>query len=181
MKHKEKTLQTKRAFADSLKKHMEKLPLNKITVRHLLEDCDLNRKTFYYHFSDIYDLLHWTFTEEAIYVVKHFNFINDYEAAINFVMDYVENNKHVLNSALDSLGREHLRRFFYSDFIEVVKTIVSELENQLHVSLDDSFREFVCTFYAEAIAGIICEWIRNSDKYDRQNTIDNISLIMTVE
>jgi len=179
MKHEEKTLQTKKALAVSLKKHMEVLPLNKITVRHLIEDCDINRKTFYYHFRDIYDLLHWTFNEESVEVVKHFNLIDDYESAIGFVMDYVEQNKHILNCALDSLGREHLRQFFFADFNEVMRSIVTRLEEQLQSPLEDSFREFICTFYSEAIAGIICEWIRRGDKYDRHATISNISLIMT--
>lgn len=179
MKHEEKTLQTKKALAASLKKHMAKMPLNKITVRHLIEDCDLNRKTFYYHFCDIYDLLHWTFSEEAVELVKHFDLIDDYKSAIRFVMDYVEQNEHILNCALDSMGRDLLKRFFYADFIEVVRTVISQLEAQQEASLDNQFRDFLCAFYTEAIAGILCEWIKNSVKYDKEITIENISMVLT--
>ena len=31
----------------------------------LLDDTGFNRNTFYYHFRDIYDLLHWTLEQEA--------------------------------------------------------------------------------------------------------------------
>ena len=33
---------------------MEKKPLSKITVSEIIADCGVNRKTFYYHFEDIY-------------------------------------------------------------------------------------------------------------------------------
>ncbi|MGE5632222.1 MAG: hypothetical protein ACM3TR_14160 [Caulobacteraceae bacterium] len=48
---------TKKALANSLKKLMKSLPLNKISVKNIVDDSGLNRQTFYYHFQDIYDLL----------------------------------------------------------------------------------------------------------------------------
>ena len=41
----------------SLQRFMEKKPLSKITVSEIIADCGVNRKTFYYHFEDIYALL----------------------------------------------------------------------------------------------------------------------------
>ena len=38
---------------------MEKKPLSKITVSEIIADCNVNRRTFYYHFDDIYALLKW--------------------------------------------------------------------------------------------------------------------------
>ena len=90
MKHEVTTLMTKKALAASLKKLMESRPLSKITVRDIIEDCGVNRKTFYYHFQDIYDLVKWMFEEEAIEVVKQYDLIIDYQDAIRFTLDYVE-------------------------------------------------------------------------------------------
>lgn len=57
----------------------------------LVADCNINRKTFYYHFEDIYALLKWMFEEEAIDVVKHFDLLVDYEEAIaGIFMDWVK-------------------------------------------------------------------------------------------
>ena len=56
---------TKRALAASLKKLLKERPLDNITVKDIVEDCEVNRQTFYYHFQDIYDLLLWVFTTEA--------------------------------------------------------------------------------------------------------------------
>ena len=72
MKHEVTTMNTKKTLAASLKKFMEKKPLSKVTVSEIVTDCGLNRKTFYYHFEDVYALLKWTLEEEAIEVVKKF-------------------------------------------------------------------------------------------------------------
>lgn len=60
MKHNEQSQQTKQELSSALKKLMETKPLNRITIRELVEACGVNRKTFYYHFEDIYSLLKWT-------------------------------------------------------------------------------------------------------------------------
>lgn len=90
MKHEITSLNTKKTLAASLKKAMEKKSLSKITVSEIITDCGVNRKTFYYHFQDIYALLKWMLEEEAIEVVKQFDLLVDYREAILFVLDYVK-------------------------------------------------------------------------------------------
>lgn len=109
---------------------MRTKPLSKITVSEIVKDCGLNRKTFYYHFEDIYDLLKWMFEEEAVEVVKNFDLMEDYEKAIVFVMDYVEKNQYIINCAYDSMGRDGMKHFFYADFTELVTTIVEGAEKK---------------------------------------------------
>lgn len=49
---------------------MRRKPFSKITVSELIKTCNVNRKTFYYHFEDIYDLLKWMLEQEAVAVVR---------------------------------------------------------------------------------------------------------------
>lgn len=91
---------------------MKTKPLSKITVSELIRDCRINRNTFYYHFNDIYDLLHWMFENELIDKVKKFNLITDSRKVMNLIMDYLEENEHILNCAYDSIGRDEMKRFF---------------------------------------------------------------------
>ena len=113
MKHEVTTLNTKKTLAASLKRFMEKKPLSKITVSEIITDCGVNRKTFYYHFEDIYALLKWMLEEEAVDVVKQFNLLVDYREAVLFVLNYVKTNKHLLCCAYDSMGRDKMKRFFF--------------------------------------------------------------------
>ncbi len=34
--------------------------IDKITVKALIEECDISRQTFYYHFKDIMDVIEWS-------------------------------------------------------------------------------------------------------------------------
>ena len=59
---------TKRALEQSLKNLSLKKPLNKITINDITEDCGISRRTFYYHFQDIYDLVEWCCREYGLTV-----------------------------------------------------------------------------------------------------------------
>ena len=96
MKHEVTSYNTKRMIADSLKKLMAEKPFSKITVSDIIRDCKINRKTFYYHFEDIFFLLKWSFEEETVEVLKNFDLYTDYKSAIRFVLDYVEKNDYLI-------------------------------------------------------------------------------------
>lgn len=174
------SMNTKKIIAESLKKAMLKKPLSRITVSEIIRDCGINRKTFYYHFEDIYALLKWMFEQEAIEVVKNFDLCVDYEEAIGFVMDYVEENDHIISCAYDSMGRDEMKRFFYSDFIAVTSSIIDNSEQICGVMLDPDFKKFACEFYTEALAGMLLNWLQNREARSREKTIRNISDLMKI-
>jgi len=176
MKHETTTLMTKKAIAASLKKIMEKKSLDKITVREIIEDCGINRKTFYYHFRDIYHLIKWIFEEEAIEVVKQYDLIVNYYDAIQFVLDYVEKNKLICNCAFDAIGRDELKRFFQKDFLFIIQNIVDQLSEGKKIPKD--YQDFLVNFYTEALASLLINWIRNKEHYDKQKIIRYVHLTL---
>ena len=55
---------TKKAISDAFWQLLEEKPYNKITVQNIVECCQVNRNTFYYHFQDIpalteYSIKYW--------------------------------------------------------------------------------------------------------------------------
>lgn len=178
MKHDIATLNTKKSLAASLKNAAKEKPFSKITVRDLISDCGFNRNTFYYHFEDIFALLKWTLEQEAIEVVRQFDLMVDYEEAIYFVMDYVEQNDTFLNNICHSVGRDELKRFFYADFIGISCSIIDKAERLEKVSVPEDFKIFLGQFYTEAIAGILMNWIADRSVRHRDKTVQYISTIM---
>ncbi len=178
MKHDETTLNTKQLIAASLKKFMIKKPLSKITVSEIVSDCNINRKTFYYHFNDIYDLLKWMLEEEAVEIVKQFDLLIDYKEAIIFVMNYVKENKHLLSCAYDSMGRNEMKRFFYADFIGITGKIIQNVQQQLNVKVDEEFKEFLTHFYTEAIAGLLIDEFSNKQTHDPKKAANYLALVL---
>lgn len=177
MTHEEISMNTKHALAESLKKMLTVKPFSKITISDIIKDCNVNRKTFYYHFEDIYALLRWMLDEEAVQIVKHFDLLTEYKDAILFVADYIEQNQHILNCVYDSMGHDEMKRFLYNDFINITTEIIEESEDLLQLYLDDSFKHFLAEFYTGALASIIIEWLKNPGTYDREELADNIFLV----
>ena len=175
MKYEAASERRKRELADALKKLIQTKPLSKITVSELIKTCGINRNTFYYHFDDIYALLKWTLEQEAFEVVKQFDLINEYEDAIRFAMDYIDANDKMLNNIYHSVSRDELKRFFYTDFYEIIRSIVNETETLRHISVPESYKDFICLFYTEAVAGVLLEWIITDKPKNREQMVHYIS------
>ncbi len=172
MKHEITSLNTKKTLAESLKRIMKKKKFSKITVSEIIADCGLNRKTFYYHFEDIYALLKWTLESEAVEVVKQFNLIAEYEEAILFIMDYIEQNDYIISCAFDSIGRSEMKRFFFADFGELIFSLIDSAEKETGKPLDAEYKDFLCFFYTEALSGILIDWVKNRKDQDRQKVME---------
>ncbi|MBD5522463.1 MAG: TetR family transcriptional regulator [Lachnospiraceae bacterium] len=177
MKHETISLNTKKMFATSLKKLLEKKPLSKISVSEIVSDCGVNRKTFYYHFENINELLKWMLRQEAIEVVKTMDMNSDYEKSILFVLDYIDNNEEIIKN-IYSIGKNELKHFFYEDFTEIMRSVIENNMHDAKISLPDDFTDFLVKFYTEAITGLLQEWIVDKSVRNKEKTVQYIQLIL---
>ena len=180
MTNEEISQKTKQALADALKSAMKTKKLSKITVSELIAACNINRKTFYYHFKDIYALLKWMLEQEALEVIKNFDLIIDTEEAIRFVMDYAEKNNYIISGAFDSMGYEEIKRFFHADLFSVIYGTLEQGEEKLNVRLEPQFKQFLAEFYTEASAGLLIEWTKNRFTQDKETVLQNIVSIFKI-
>ena len=178
MKHAEKTSYTRHALANSLKKFIEEKPLSKITISEIVADCGFNRKTFYYHFDDIYALLKWMLEEEAVEVVKKFDLLVDCREAVLFVTNYIRENRHLLCCVYDSVGRDEMKRFLYADFTGVIRKVIQSTEEQLGVYIDDEFKEFVASFYTGAISSLLIDELTDENNHDPEKAAEFLSVVL---
>ena len=178
MKHEVTTLNTKKMLSASLKHCMEKKSLSKITVTDIVTDCGLNRKTFYYHFQDVPDLLKWTLEQEAVDVVKQFDLLNELEEALRFAVRYIRENSHMITCAYDSIGRDELKRFLNHDFQSIVMSIVEQIERKENVHSDPDAKKIICNFYTEGMAGELVDLLKSRDAAQDEKSIRCISLVV---
>ena len=178
MKHEVTTLNTKKMLSASLKHCMEKKSLSKITVTDIVTDCGLNRKTFYYHFQDVPDLLKWTLEQEAVDVVKQFDLLNELEEALRFAVRYLRETSHLINCAYDSIGRGELKRFLNNDFQSIVMSIVEQIERKENVHSDPDAKKIICNFYTEGMAGELVDLLKSRDAAQDEKSIRCISLVV---
>lgn len=178
LKYQAASLKTKRALAESLKKLMRAKPFSKITVTEIVNDCGVNRKTFYYHFEDIYALLRWIFEEEAVNIIRKFYLLNDYDEAMEFIYEYISENQDLLRNAYDAFGSVELSSFFHMSFVGLNESLIESVEQKMHKRLPERTREYLCEFLTEASAGLLLNIISGNMHFDRSKDMMPVSSII---
>ncbi|MFC7687972.1 TetR/AcrR family transcriptional regulator C-terminal domain-containing protein [Ureibacillus sp. GCM10028918] len=173
MKHSD---ETKRILSVSLKELMKNKPLEKISIRELTENANVNRQTFYYHFEDIYDLLKWTFQQETIQLLDVHEDALVWKEGLLQLFKYLEANKEFCLCALQSLGRGHLKRFFYSDISTIFGRVIKSLCEKLNAS--EEHIAFLTHFYTLSLAGLVESWLLEEMDQTPEEIIEMIDTII---
>ncbi len=136
-------MKTEYALTLALKDMMAHQPLDTISVLELSKKCNVSRKSFYYHYHDIYDLLTQVFLEEKIPGASE---ATNFQELINLVFEYYKNNQAFIDATLQSAGRDLFSEFIYNIFyttaLREIKKI--DVDNILH----PNSRKSIARFYA---------------------------------
>ena len=167
---------TKEALADALRQMMKVKPIDKITVKDIVEVCGVNRQTFYYHFDDVDDLLEWVFEDDAERVLpKEVVYEHWLEDVMTF-MDYLEKNSDFTLNVYNSNSRLYMLRYLKAKMkacIESFAVIVSEGKN-----IERQDFEFVVEFYANVAIGFISQWLDMGMQLPKEITTERILRVM---
>ncbi|MCX7772197.1 MAG: dihydroxyacetone kinase transcriptional activator DhaS [Clostridia bacterium] len=164
---------TKRALAQSLKELMRKTPLSKITVKHIVDHCGVNRQTFYYHFQDIFELLDWIYKTEAIESIAQYRTYSTWTDGFLKVFQYIESNKTFCLNTLHSLGRNHLDTYLYAVTYDLLIGVVNEVSAKMKVLEED--KKFIANFYTLAFIGLVIQWMHDGMKEEPERIIEKLS------
>lgn len=168
---------TRMALAASLKKLLEEKPLEKISIRDITEDSEVNRQTFYYHYRDIYDLIEWVFINEGGKVLREHNSYESFQEGFLSIFYYLEGNKRLVLSTFHSIGREQLERFLFGEVYKLLSGLVND--EIIGESISDANKAFIIDFYKYALAGTMFQWIRTDMQEDPKIIANNISRLIT--
>lgn len=169
---------TCKSIVEAFKELLKEKDYEKISISDITRRAEINRKTFYYHFKDIHDLVVWTFDNEAIEHMRKFDMVTDYKEAIKFIMDYLEENEAFVSKIARGVAVGELRTFLYKDLYETTLTVVKNINSMRKEPLNDDFIRFVSEFYTEAIAGALMHWAIDPTIRDRKKMTAYLETIM---
>ncbi len=167
---------TKKALAASLKKLLSEKPLDKITVIDIVEDCQVNRQTFYYHFQDIYDLVEWIFLTEAAIALDGKKTYDTWQQGFLQIFEYVLDNKALVINVYHSMSRDQLERYLYDVTYNLLIGVVEE--QAIDMTVRDVDKKFIADFYKFAFVGLMLDWIKRGMKDDPKKTIEHLSILI---
>ena len=180
MKHELNSQATKQILTDTLIHLAEKKPLSKITVSEITALCDINRKTFYYHFTDIYDLLEWYLNGEINKALRAFDSIYDFDSTISYAAEYMHQHPYLARFIEDPLGREKVTQVLNKVIAPLTSDIISKMEFSQNKNFDPDFREFLVKNFTRMIILSILDNIENPNNYDIEKMKQYLSSIFDI-
>ncbi len=111
---------TKRAIIESFLHLAGKKPPDKITVRDIVDDCGINRNTFYYYFQDIYAVLEELCGNMLQRLPEQQPLCHTLSTFYRFILSFCEKYPHAAKSLALSLGFEGMERYFAKDLDAVI-------------------------------------------------------------
>lgn len=159
---------TKNAIKTAFMTLLNKNPLNKITVKMIVDECGIHRNSFYYHYADIPTLIEEIITQEADRIISEHPTVESAEAAINAAIDFASENKRAILHIYNSVNRDIFERYLW----KVCDYIVAAYSRNVPQAqgLDAFDGDVIGGFYKCAFFGIVNDWLNigmNEDVRER--------------
>lgn len=180
MKHEINSQNTKQMLCNALITLSEKKPFSKISVSEIVNLCELNRKTFYYHFADVYDLLEWHLNNEINTSISAFDTIYDLESTITYAVNYMNQHPYLKKFIQDPLAKEKISNLLYEILSPILYDMIQHLETTHGKSMDHEFEEFLIKYFTRITVLSILDAIENPNNYDIEKTKQYISALFNM-
>ncbi len=167
MKYEITSQNTKKMLANTLISFMKKKSLSKISISEIVKTCQINRKTFYYHFADIYELLEWHLEQEMSNILNSTNPLDDYDKIFNLSSDFLEQNTYLYNCADDPYGCDVLMEFFSRKLYPMSIETISQMEQRHEKQLDPDYKCFLAEMITKVASLSIIDIIKHKNNFDR--------------
>ncbi len=177
MKHELNSQNTKQMLCDALISLSVKKAFSKITVSEIVNLCDVNRKTFYYHFTDVYDLLEWHLNNEIEQAISAFDPVYDLNATITYAVEYMNQHSYLQKFVQDPLAREKITQLLNKSLSPKINELIQTFESSHGKSIEPDFRDFLIKNFTHITVLSILDAIENPTNYDIKKMKRYISTI----
>ena len=165
---------TRQAIMYSLLKLLQEKSIDKITVKDICELCEINRNTFYYYYSDIYQVLEELLkfeTEKSLKEdQKYESFYEDFLKRYHLIIEY----KKAVYNLYNSKNRDLILKYFQDiteDFVE--KYVYKEVKGKKLLPEDI---KFIIDFYSSSMIGNIFRWMRKGMQEKQEQLIYKLTV-----
>lgn len=166
---------TQKAIKESLLKLLTERPLNKITVKDIVEDCGINRNSFYYHFQDIPSLITEIITDESKRIMEEYPTIESLDKALEVALEFALKYRKACLHIFNSVNRDFLESELLKICEHTIRTYFQTVPSAIAENLTSEDRElFIKLFVADSF-GIIMMWLINDMNSDIMDDFKRLS------
>ena len=156
VKNNRRTQMTRMLLRTALIELMQDKPFSEITIKEICEQADLNRTTFYLHYTDQSDLLSDVENEvnqKTMDFLKNISPASDAPSMIDAFLQYVRENASLFRILLFDAGIEGFRTRF-------VENMLVNLSVNIPLKCRKEEEPYVLTFLMQGSIHMIMGWIK---------------------
>lgn len=155
---------TKNLIKQEFIKLLNKKSLHNITVTEIAKQCKIERKTFYYHYENLPQLVKEIFDEELEDVIKEFNETLSWEESFISAAKFILENKKVVKHMYESDYKVELEKYIFSISGEIMRKYVRRVAKDTKAQEIDI--KLIAYFYQCALSSSLVEWVATDMKTD---------------
>jgi len=167
---------TKNAIKESFIKLLDQKPMNQITVKDIVEDCGINRNSFYYHFADIPALFNELLTERTDQIIARYGTVETLEECVAAVVQFAEQDKRAILHAYRSMNRERVEEYLMRICRYTVERFIETAIGEVTVREED--REIMICFFQCECFGQAIAWLNSGMSYDMEAQFCRLSQLL---
>ncbi len=155
---------TRRAIKESFLKLLNQRPLNQITIKDIVEDCGINRNSFYYHFEDLPALVEEMVAEQVQALLQKHPTVSSVEECADAVNELVMENRRAVYHIYHSLSRDVFERYLMDACQYIVSTYLKTEFAGKSIDLQDL--DALIRLHKCACFGSVIDWLNGGMKDD---------------
>ena len=155
---------TKNLIKQEFIKLLNKKSLHNITVTEIAKQCKIERKTFYYHYENLPQLVKEIFDEELEDVIEEFNETLSWEESFISATKFILENKKVVKHMYESDYKVELEKYIFSLSGEIMKKYVERVAKDTNAQEIDI--KLIAFFYQCALSSSLIQWVATDMKTD---------------
>lgn len=174
-----KSTRTKCLIAKGVKKLLETVSFGEISVGEICKQCQISRNTFYYHFKDKFDVIHWIFYTEITPILEESFSINHWEEGLLALCHYMQENRKFYVNIL----RFHGQNSFIECLMEFYENLAKKMLVESNPSRKFSQQElkWISRFYAYGLTGGVLDWAKSNMEKDPTPMVKMVSNLFSGE
>ena len=165
----------KETIAEAAKRLLMEKHVKKLTVKDIVEECQITRQAFYYHFEDIPDLFRWVLEKISRQFIRKVQESRDDEEMLKYFFLMSINAAPYIRKGLQGNYREELEQLLRQDIRGLFERTIEE--KQLYQQYSHSEVKLFLRYHSQAVMGILKEWTEE-DTRNLDQIVHNIYLLI---
>ena len=166
----------KEAIAEAAMTLLMEKNKKKLTVKDIVDECQITRQAFYYHFEDIPELFRWIMERDTERLLKDSQSLDDPEQRIRYFFLEAINALPYLKRSMQSNYRDELESLLTQNVYNLFEHVIEE--GNLYRNKTRMEVKLIMRYHCQAVLGVLREWT-DEDTKNLDMIVHQVYLLMT--